>query len=82
MGLAVVPTIEKLEHSKSGYFCLDFKWFMSKWQPFVRILIGLASKFQIPLEIQTICNLTFQDRSKSRLVQISDPYCTYVLSPK
>ena len=24
-------------HSKSGYFCPDFKWFLATWRPFVRI---------------------------------------------
>ena len=47
-----------INHSKSGRFCPDFKWFLTKWRPFVRISNGWASGFQIPFEIQTICNPT------------------------
>ena len=32
-------------HSKSGHFCPDFKWFLTKWQPFVQISNSWASKF-------------------------------------
>ena len=55
-GCSIVPTIWKLDHSKSGRFCLDFKWFLTKWQPFVRISDVWASGFQIPFKNQTICN--------------------------
>ena len=48
----------KLDHSKSGRICPDFKWFVTKWQQFVRISNGWASRFQIPFEIPTVCNLT------------------------
>ena len=41
-------------HLKTGQFCLDFKWFLTKWQPFVQISNGWASSFQTPFEIQTI----------------------------
>ena len=45
-------------HSKTGHFCPNFKWFLTKWQPFVRISDGWASGFQIAFKIQTICNPT------------------------
>ena len=32
--LAVVPIIHKLDHLKSGHFCSDFKWFLTKWRPY------------------------------------------------
>ena len=73
--LAIVPTIWKPNHSKPGHFRPDFKWFLTKWLPFVRISNGKASRFQIQFEIQTICNLL--DHSKSRLGQTSDSQCKY-----
>ena len=33
--IVIVPTIRKLDHSKSGHFCPDFKWFLTKWGPVV-----------------------------------------------
>ena len=54
----VVQTIQRLHHSKSGRFCLDFKCFLTKRQPFVQISNVWASWFQIPFEIQTICKPT------------------------
>ena len=58
LAMSLVPNIWKLDRWKSGCFCLDFKWFWTKWQPFVRISNGWASRFQIPFKIQTICNPT------------------------
>ena len=48
--MVIVPTIQ--------HFCTDFKWFLTKWWPFVQISYGWASGFQILFEIQTICNPT------------------------
>ena len=45
-------------HSKTGCFCQEFKWFLTKWQPILKISKGRASGFQIPFEICTICNQT------------------------
>ena len=56
--VVIVPTIWKLDHSKFGCFCLDFKWFLTKWRPFVWISNGWEILFQIPFEIGTICNPT------------------------
>ena len=58
MFIAIVPTIWKPDHSKTGCFCPDFKWFLTKWRPFIQISNGWASGFQIPFKIQTICNPT------------------------
>ena len=33
----------------------DFKLFLTKWQPFVQILNGLAHGFEIPFKVWTIC---------------------------
>ena len=52
----LVPTIRKLNWDLEWIFSLDFKWFSTKWRPFVRISISWASRFQSPMEIQTICN--------------------------
>ena len=41
---------------KSGCFCPDFKWFLTKWQPFILISNGWAFRFQIPFKIRTKCN--------------------------
>ena len=40
-------------HSKSGHFCPDFKWTLTKRRPFVRISNGRASRFQGAFKIQT-----------------------------
>ena len=58
MAIAIVPTIPKPDHQKSRHFCPNFKKFLTKWHPFNWIYNGLASVFQIPFEIQTICNPT------------------------
>ena len=58
---ALVSFSFSLNHSKakpSVSFCPDFKWFLTKWQLFVWISNGWASRFQVPFEIQTICNPT------------------------
>ena len=54
LSLAMVPTIWKPDHSKSGHFCSDFNWFLTKWRPFVRIKNGWASRFQISDPIQNL----------------------------
>ena len=58
MAKAIVWPIWKPVHLKSGHFCPNFKWFLTKSQPFVQISNGWASGFQIPFEIQTICKPT------------------------
>ena len=55
---ALVPIILKPDHSKSGSFVWISKWFLTKWQPFVRISNGWAFRFQIPFKIQTMCKPT------------------------
>ena len=61
---------------KTRHFCLDFKWFFTKWWPFVLILNGWASGFQIPFKIWTICKPT--SFLASRRVRISDLHCEAV----
>ena len=56
--IAIVPTIRKPDHSKSRHYCPDFKWFLTKWRPFVRISNGWASGYQIPFKIWTIFHPT------------------------
>ena len=58
IAIALVPTIQKLKHLNSGHFGLNFKWFLTKWRPFIRISNIWASRFQIPFEIQTIYSPT------------------------
>ena len=58
LAMAIAPTIRKPDHLKSRHFCKDFKWFLTKWPLFVRILKGWVSGFQILFKIQTICNPT------------------------
>ena len=58
MAIAIVPTFQNMDYSKSRRFCPDFKWLLTKWLPFIRISNSWASEFQIPFEIQTICNPT------------------------
>ena len=76
-------------HSKSGRFCPDFKWFLTKWQPFVQILNGFWQNGSYLSGFQIVGLLDFRshsksrpfatqpllDHSKSRLGQISDPHC-------
>ena len=45
-------------HSKSGRFGLDFKWFFTKGWPFVQISNGRDSVFQIPFETWIVGNPT------------------------
>ena len=49
---------KKPKYLKSERFCLEYKWFLTKWQLYVRISNGWASGFQIPFKIQTIWNPT------------------------
>ena len=53
----IVTTIQKPEPSKSRHLCIEFKWFLKKWQPFVRISNGQIFIFQILFRIQTIYKL-------------------------
>ena len=80
MATAINPTPWKLDHTKSRLF-VQIPNDLTKWQPFVGISNGWAYRFKIPFEIWTICNPTFFDYLKSRLVQISDPYCTGIQPP-
>ena len=64
--IAMVPTIRKPDYSKSGHFCPDFKWVLTKWQPFV----GISDPIQNSDYLQTDLLLTIQNP-----VRISDPHC-------
>ena len=76
--------------SKNGPFeiWMVFKWFLTKWQPFVRISNGWACGYQIPFVIRTICKPTFfepfkiQTSPDFRSPQYFDLCCTqrYVIS--
>ena len=77
--IVIALPIEKPDLSKSRCFLLDFKWFLTEWQPFIPIWNGPASGFQILLEIWIVCNSTYVKNSKSRPVRISDPHCTYII---
>ena len=66
----MVPTIQKLDLSKSRHFCIDFNWGFSKMADICLISNGWDSG----LQIQTICNPTSFDHLKSRLVQIHLKY--------
>ena len=75
MAIAIVPTIRKPDHSKSGCFCLDFKWFLPN--------VGHLSGFQMfglpdsrsTLKAGTFATQPLFDYLKSRLVWKSDPHC-------
>ena len=41
--MAMVPTIQKLDHSKSEHFYPDFKWSLTRWQPSVWISNGFIT---------------------------------------
>ena len=73
----MVPTIWKLDHSKSGQSCQNFKWFLTKWLPFVWISNGWAFRFQV--KSWPFANQPVFDHLKSRLVLISDPNCNQLL---
>ena len=85
----IVPAIRKPDHLKSRHFCPDFKWFLTKWLPFVRISNGWAFEFQNQFEIQTICNPTslwpgFQISTvmKNYNVRVKRPLCHMAPSAK
>ena len=47
-----------------------FKWFWTKWQPFLQISNGWGSGFQIPFQIQTICKFSTIWNTDSAVFQI------------
>ena len=63
LAIAIVPTIRKLDHSKfhskSKHFCVDFKWFLEKWQPFVRISNSIG-----PFGIQIVTAVQYYNGAK------------------
>ena len=69
-------------HSKTGHFWPDFKWFWTKWRTFVRISNGWASVFQISSKSGPFATQPLFNHLKSRLVPISDPQWSsnYLLS--
>ena len=81
LAMAIVSTIWKPDHSKSGRFCPDFKWLLTKRWPFVWISNGWASGFQIPFKIQNISNPTCFGPFKiqTRLDFRSPLYCTFLM---
>ena len=74
----VVPTIRKPDPSKSEHFCTDFKWFLTKWQPFVW-MVGL-SDFRSHSKSGSFATQLLFEHLKSRLVQISDSRCSQLFS--
>ena len=56
--MAIAPTIQKPNHLKSGHFCMDFKWFLTKRRSFVHFSKGWGSGFQTSFKIRIICNPT------------------------
>ena len=59
----VTPSVIKSDHSKSGYFCQDFIWCLTKQRSFVGISNGWASRFQISFETNLF--LTIQKPNQS-----------------
>ena len=74
MAIATVPTIWKPDLSKPRHICPDFKWFLTKWRPFVWISNGCVSHSKS----RPFANQPFFDHLESRQVQISDPHCTHI----
>ena len=60
----------KSDRLKSGRFCPDIKWFLTKWQIFVWISDPIRNPDHLLHATQPLF-----DHSKSRLVRISDPHC-------
>ena len=61
MALGIVPTIKKPDHSKSGCFCLDFKWFLTKW--------CTLSRFQrvgLPISLKSLISFLCKDLRGSK----------------
>ena len=69
--VAMVPTIWKLDHSKSRWFCPDIKYFLTKLLPCLNFK---WSGFWISDPLWNLDNLK---HSKSRGIWISDPHCTW-----
>ena len=57
-GFSYSPNHSKMRTFKIWMFLPRFWMVLTKWQPIVQISNGLASGFQIPLKIRTICNST------------------------
>ena len=62
-------------YSKSWHFCPDFKWFLTKWRPFVMSWFQMVAlpDFRSHSKSRPFANQPLYDHLKSRLVQISDP---------
>ena len=56
MAIATVPTIWKPDLSKPRHICPDFKWFLTKWRPFV--WISVVFSIQNPDHLQPNLFLT------------------------
>ena len=83
VAIAIIPKFWKPDHSKSRHFCLDLKWFLTKWWPFVLISNGWTSRFQIPFKILTICALQYVAMTEhttqmSRLRQVTRQVLIYL----
>ena len=48
--MAIFPTIWKLNHSKSGIFCLNFKWFFVKMVAICTNLAWLGFQISDPIQ--------------------------------
>ena len=84
--IPMILTIWKPDCSKSWHFCHNFKWFLTKWRPFIHILNGWASRYQIPFEIfkshlksGLFANQPLYNNSKSGRVRITDPHCITII---
>ena len=71
--LAMDIATQKPDHSKSGCLCPDFKWFLTKWHPFVRISNAHSEPIQNPDHLQPNLFMTIQNPNSDKEKQISDP---------
>ena len=73
------PNHSKNKPFKIRTFLSGFPMVLTKWGPFVRISNGRASGFQMPFEIQTICNPTCFGplEMQTRLDFRSPLYCSF-----
>ena len=78
LAIAIVPTIQKCEHSKSGRFCPHFEWFWHNGSQLSRFqMVGLLD-FRSHWKSGPFATQPLFGHSKSRLVQISDPHCNWI----
>ena len=73
LAMAIVPSIQKLDHSKT--FLSRFNFFLQNGRHLSGFQMVELSDFRSHSKSGPYANQPLFDHSKSRLIQISDPHC-------